>query len=219
MISRFAKAFIAITAFLLLFTTIAFIHPQSLSYVDPWTGQLFGEGGVEKSLLRPTTDPSNPPSHDTYGTVIMPKLGNATAKAALGRATWKLMHTMTLRFPEHPTPDERSALTSYFHLTSRLYPCGECAEEFQTLLKKFPPQTASRRSASLWLCFLHNEVNKRLEKPNFDCAHLDAEYDCGCGDDPIKKDSALSDGAGPMDLEEDPSKDGITGVGMIKGGR
>ncbi|KAF5380636.1 hypothetical protein D9615_004757 [Tricholomella constricta] len=218
MISRFAKAFIGITALLFLFTMIAFINPSSLSYVDPWTGQLFGEGGVEKSLSGPPNDPSAPPSHVVHGSVIMPKLGNETAKAALGRATWKLMHTMTLRFPENPTPDERSALTSYFHLTSRLYPCGECAEEFQMLLKKFPPQTASRRSASLWLCSTHNEVNKRLNKPIFDCARLDAEYDCGCGDEPIKKVSPPSN-LGPMDLEEDPSKDDLTGVGMIKGGR
>ncbi|GLB37838.1 putative sulfhydryl oxidase [Lyophyllum shimeji] len=219
MISRFARIFIVVTAILLLLSIAAFIHPPSLSYVDPWTGQMFGDGGVEKSLPRPQTVPSTPPSEVVHGTVIMPKLGNATAKAALGRATWKLMHTMTLRFPENPTPDERSALTSYFHLTSRLYPCGECAAEFQELLKKYPPQTASRRSASLWLCFVHNEVNKRLGKPNFDCAHLDAEYDCGCGDDPISKSSPPSSDAGPMDLEDDPSKDDITGASMIKGGR
>ena len=49
------------------------------------------------------------------------------------------------------------------------------------LLKKFPPQTSSRRSAALWyttysgfrfenspvarrLCTVHNEVNRRLKK-------------------------------------------------------
>lgn len=60
---------------------------------------------------------------------------------------------------------------------------------------------------------MHNEVNKRLKKPIFDCAHLDSEYDCGCGDEPIgkKKD--------PMDLESDPSEDDITGAKMIKGAR
>ena len=46
------------------------------------------------------------------------------------------------RFPKHPTLDEREALSSYFYLSSRLYPCGECAAEFQDLLKKYPPQVA-----------------------------------------------------------------------------
>src|ERR1700679_881471 len=78
---------------------------------------------------------------------------------------------MTLRYPEvfqhrysqrdidvliiqslykDPTPEEREAFDAYFYLFSRLYPCGECAAEFQMLLRKFPPQTSSRRSASLW---------------------------------------------------------------------
>lgn len=174
---------------------------------------------------------------------------------------------MTLRFPEvlfyafvnskvcrtdiqKPTPNERDAINSYFHLTSRLYPCGECATEFQALLKKFPPQVCptshSRetnlspasdiipagsismvfaiftiRPSGLWimttprLCSVHNEINQRLKKPEFDCAYLDDEYDCGCGDPPTKDTPTETD---PMDLEHDQSKDDITGAGLIKGG-
>ncbi|WWC93033.1 uncharacterized protein L201_007997 [Kwoniella dendrophila CBS 6074] len=117
------------------------------------------------------------------GGVIMPKLGNETAKAELGRSAWKVLHLMTLRYPDEPTEDDRQALKSYFHLFSRLYPCGECATEFQQLLKQYPPQTSSRKSASLWLCHVHNLVNERLGKPEFDCLTLDETYDCGCGDD------------------------------------
>ncbi|WVQ75047.1 hypothetical protein IAR50_004656 [Cryptococcus sp. DSM 104548] len=118
-----------------------------------------------------------------HGGVIMPKLGNATAKAELGRSAWRVLHLMTLRYPDEPTEDDRLALKSYFHLFSRLYPCGECAQEFQKLLQEFPPQTSSRKSASLWLCHVHNQVNARLGKPEFDCLTLDATYDCGCGDE------------------------------------
>jgi FAD-linked sulfhydryl oxidase len=63
------------------------------------------------------------------------------------------------------------------------------------------------------LCAIHNKVNKRLNKPDFDCTTLDGEYDCGCGDTPIKPSND------PMDLEYNPSKDDTTGAGMIKGGR
>ncbi|GAA5969212.1 hypothetical protein JCM11641_007511 [Rhodosporidiobolus odoratus] len=118
-----------------------------------------------------------------HGGVIMPKLPNATAKAELGQASWKLLHTMAARFPEEPTDDEREAFKSYLHLFSRLYPCGECAAEFQALLRQLPPQTSSRSSASMWLCSIHNLVNERLGKPEFDCsADLEGVYDCGCGD-------------------------------------
>ncbi|GMK53512.1 hypothetical protein CspeluHIS016_0100980 [Cutaneotrichosporon spelunceum] len=114
------------------------------------------------------------------GAVIMPHLGNATAKAELGRAAWRVLHLMTLRYPEHPTPDDRAALKSFFYLFSRLYPCGECAEHFQKVLKKYPPQTSSRKAASMWLCSVHNIVNERLHKPEFDCLTLNDVYDCGC---------------------------------------
>jgi hypothetical protein len=45
-------------------------------------------------------------------------------------------------FGQSPTQDERDALKSYMHLFARLYPCGECAQEFQTLLKEYPPQVS-----------------------------------------------------------------------------
>ncbi|CAP95813.1 Pc21g09160 [Penicillium rubens Wisconsin 54-1255] len=117
------------------------------------------------------------------GDVVMPKLGNETVKAELGRATWKYFHTVMARFPEKPTEDQKEALRSYIYLFARLYPCGECAEHFMQHLSKYPPQVSSRNAASGWACFVHNEVNAMLGKPEFDCANLGESYDCGCGGD------------------------------------
>ncbi|CAO3572533.1 unnamed protein product [Mortierella alpina] len=118
------------------------------------------------------------------GGTIMPHLGNETAKAELGRATWKLLHTMAARYPLKPMPDERAAVKQWIMLLSRLYPCGECAAHFQLLLKEHPPQTSSRASLSNWSCSVHNMVNKRLGKPDFDCGTLEDVYKCGCADEP-----------------------------------
>lgn len=52
----------------------------------------------------------------------MPKLGNETLKAELGRAAWKVLHTTMSRYPDKPNEDERTALFSYIHLFARLYP-------------------------------------------------------------------------------------------------
>ena len=60
---------------------------------------------------------------------------------------------------------------------------------------------------------MHNEVNKRLKKPEFDCAHLSDKYDCGCGDDK-KTDKAASN----AEMDEPVSRDLLTGAGMIRGG-
>ncbi|KLO15085.1 hypothetical protein SCHPADRAFT_927368 [Schizopora paradoxa] len=199
---KFVRAFIGIIIVLVILTSLFVFHEPTRTYLDPSTGNVYDDESVHKTV------DNKPPIRDFGGGVIMPKLGNETAKRALGQAAWKLMHTMTLRYPENPTSDEREALKAYFHLQARLYPCGECAAEFQQLLVKLPPQlrkTSSRRSAALWLCHVHNEVNKRLEKPIFDCAHLDSTYDCGCGDEPI--------------LDSRESDTGLDGVLPIKGGR
>ncbi|PSN65606.1 FAD-linked sulfhydryl oxidase-like protein ERV2 [Corynespora cassiicola Philippines] len=120
------------------------------------------------------------------GHAIAPKLGNATAKAELGRASWKVLHTTFARFPEKPTEDEKEALRSFVHLFQRLYPCGECAEHFGQVLAKYPPQVSSRSAAAMWGCYVHNIVNKRLHKPEFNCENIGDAYDCGCGDEDPK---------------------------------
>jgi len=118
-----------------------------------------------------------------HGEATAPKLENATLKAELGHAAWKVLHTMMAKFPDRPTEDDSQALKSYIHLFARLYPCGDCARHFQKILKKYPPQVASRSTAAAWACHVHNEVNKRLKKDLFDCSKIGDFYDCGCAAD------------------------------------
>ena len=51
--------------------SLALLHPPSRTYVDTWTGDFLGEGGMLPVLS---------PAQGAKGEVIMPKLGNATAK-------------------------------------------------------------------------------------------------------------------------------------------
>ncbi|KAL1838809.1 hypothetical protein VTJ49DRAFT_2202 [Mycothermus thermophilus] len=144
------------------------------------------------------------------GGSIAPKLENATIKAELGRASWKLFHTMMARFPEKPTPDDSLALKTYIQLFARLYPCGDCAAHFRKLLERYPPQTGSRNAAAGWACFVHNQVNKRLGKQEFDCNKIGDFYDCGCGDEDGNKKN-----------EELKGRDGLTlemEEGLVRGG-
>ena len=120
---------------------------------------------------------------DLKGHTIMPKLGNETAKAELGRAAWRVLHTTMARFPDEPTIEESAALKSYLHLFQRLYPCGECSQHFRKIIDKYPPQVSSRSTAAAWACHVHNEVNKSLKKDIFDCSKIGDFYDCGCADD------------------------------------
>lgn len=35
----------------------------------------------------------------------------------------------------------------------------------------------------MWGCHVHNQVNRRLKKAEFDCARVGEAYDCGCGEE------------------------------------
>ncbi|KAL8982650.1 MAG: hypothetical protein Q9177_005206 [Variospora cf. flavescens] len=117
------------------------------------------------------------------GEAVAGKIANETIKAELGRSAWRLLHTTLSAYPLHPDMSQQSALSSYVHLFARLYPCGECASHFQQILKKYPPQVSGRKTAEMWGCTVHNEVNKSLGKERFDCARVGEMYDCGCGDE------------------------------------
>lgn len=135
---------------------------------------------------------------DLKGHSIMPKLGNETAKAELGRAAWKVLHTTMARFPDEPTTDEQAALKAYVHLFQRLYPCGECSQHFRTIIDKYPPQVSTRSAAAAWACHVHNEVNKSLKKEVFDCSNIGDFYDCGCAEDEAEEKSSKKTGKPAM---------------------
>ncbi|PNS20511.1 hypothetical protein CAC42_5961 [Sphaceloma murrayae] len=145
---------------------------------------------------------------DLQGHTIMPKLGNETAKAELGRAAWKLFHTTMARFPDKPTSEESAALKAYIHLFQRLYPCGECAQHFRKIIDKFPPQVATRSTAAAWACHVHNEVNKSLDKEMFDCSNIGDFYDCGCAEDEKdeKTEKVMKAKTGKEDLDKASNK-------------
>jgi hypothetical protein len=50
------------------------------------------------------------------------------------------------------------------------------------MLKDYPIKNDSREQLVLYICELHNHINKRLSKPIFDCSKAMAFWggDCGC---------------------------------------
>lgn len=124
-------------------------------------------------------------------TPFMPKMANETLKAKLGNSAWHLFHTVLARYPDKPTILEKTTLKLYIHLFAQVYPCGDCARHFLKLLAKYPVQVESRKTAALWGCHIHNKVNERLDKPEYDCTKILEDYDCGCGSDEQEEDYTL----------------------------
>ncbi|KAI3640051.1 hypothetical protein MIR68_000929 [Amoeboaphelidium protococcarum] len=118
---------------------------------------------------------------------IMPEMGNSTVREQLGRATWRLLHTMATRFPQKPSDLDYLSFEVFVLLLSRLYPCGNCAKHFRSLLRRqdlgLPVFKGGRKIASDYMCSLHNKVNSRLGKKQFDCSKAMAIWQCGCPDE------------------------------------
>jgi thiol-disulfide isomerase/thioredoxin len=101
----------------------------------------------------------------------------------LGRATWKLMHTMAAKYPNEPTDGDRLGMIGFLDGLRQLYPCETCRAHLKAHLNRMGPYpTQSRAEISQFLCRLHNRVNHDLEKPAFNCSihNLDKAYVSNC---------------------------------------
>ena len=95
---------------------------------------------------------------------------------ALGNGTWQLIHTIGAYMPENPTPQRQKALKDFIHNLAAVFPCSTCSNDFTNLIAQRPPETSSREAFAKWACNAHNDVNRKLGKPEFDCSRLDARW-------------------------------------------
>jgi FAD-linked sulfhydryl oxidase len=103
----------------------------------------------------------------------------------LGRGTWTLLHRMAANFEKQPTKKQQDDMVDFFRILSENYACSDCAAHFRIVLKEHPVRAAGNRDLSLWLCEVHNVVNKRLGKAVFSCtieAITERWGECGCFD-------------------------------------
>ena len=90
--------------------------------------------------------------------------------AAIGNRTWGFLHTMSVYLPEGAlTPTQSSEVSQFMQIFSRIYPCDHCASDFRTEIKKEPPVVDTGKNFAQWLCRQHNQVNRKLGKPEFNC--------------------------------------------------
>ncbi|KAH0538506.1 hypothetical protein FGG08_004893 [Glutinoglossum americanum] len=102
----------------------------------------------------------------------------------LGRGTWTFLHTLSATYPSHATPNQQSDMRAFLMLFAKLYPCWNCAQDFQAWMQKGgnEPRVRGRGEFGTWMCEAHNEVNRKLGKKEFDCRRWEERWRTGWGD-------------------------------------
>ncbi|XP_068325373.1 FAD-linked sulfhydryl oxidase ERV1 [Pyrus communis] len=111
--------------------------------------------------------------------ILSTKMGKSVSpltKEELGRSTWTFLHTLAAQYPDKPTRQQKKDVKELMSILSRMYPCKECADHFQEILRSNPVQAGSHAEFSQWLCHVHNTVNRSLNKPIFPCERVDARW-------------------------------------------
>ena len=85
-----------------------------------------------------------------------------------GNPMWKSIHYIALGYPDNATQIDKTAYYSYFTNLYKVIPCQSCADHLRLLVVQNPITTEalkSNRSLFNWTVNIHNEVNKKLNKP------------------------------------------------------
>ena len=80
---------------------------------------------------------------------------------------WFFLNTIAYTYPETPTQVTKRKYYDFIQNLPLFLPNEEISNQFSHLLDAFPvtPYLANKDSFSYWIHFIHNKINKRLEKP------------------------------------------------------
>ena len=92
-----------------------------------------------------------------------------TDQTIWGPIYWKTMHSICLGYPLHPNSVTKKKYYDFFHNIPLFLPNHKYGDDFAHLLEKYPlqPYLDSRDQLTKWMHFIHNIINKKLNKPHF----------------------------------------------------
>jgi len=97
-----------------------------------------------------------------------------------GKSIWETLHYVSMDFPAKPSPLEVSRFFVFFESLMTVLPCETCREHYEAYWKTHPigPYLAAG-TLKQWVLELHNAVNRRLNKPTWTLAEIEAKYGGG----------------------------------------
>jgi hypothetical protein len=80
---------------------------------------------------------------------------------------WFFLHTISMSYPIYPNAVTKKKYYDFVQNIPLFLPVESIAGDFSKLLDKYPvqPYLDDRESFIRWVWFIHNKINKKLEKP------------------------------------------------------
>ena len=80
---------------------------------------------------------------------------------------WFFLHTIAMSYPVHPNAVTKKKYYDFVQNIPLFIPVESMAGEFSKLLDQYPvqPYLDNKESFIRWMWFIHNKINKKLEKP------------------------------------------------------
>jgi FAD-linked sulfhydryl oxidase len=143
--------------------------------------------GLQKKLAERTqpTKPSTASTTSSAGGTTSPKkkvtdefweMKPPPDLVELGNSGWTLLHTLAAYYPKNPTKEKKEDVKNFLYSFAKVFPCHDCAKDFQQVLQKSPPNLSSQEEFAQWMCQAHNHVNVKLGKPEFDCSKVQERW-------------------------------------------
>ena len=91
---------------------------------------------------------------------------------------WFFLHTIAMTYPIHPNAVTKKKYYEFVQNIPLFIPVEIMAGEFSKLLDQYPvqPYLDSRESFIRWMWFIHNKINKKLEKPQISLNDFYVKY-------------------------------------------
>ena len=99
-------------------------------------------------------------------------------------AIWAMLHMLSLNYAVQPTRDDMRNYAAFFASLQHVLPCRSCRESYGEFITKGPlrlsrKHLADRASLARWVYDLHNAVNRRIGKHDYEVPFADmcAQYE------------------------------------------